>query len=358
MTKKENSSFSYIPTLDGWRAIAVLLVIYSHSKMLFASGEFFENDFLYKFSDFGLKGVDIFFAISGYLICSRLVHEEKIFGKISLKSFYLRRFFRLFPASVFYLLIVFLIGNFNLIEVKTIEFISCLSFWRNYIDLPVNFSATGHFWSLSVEEHFYLLFPVTLLFIKRNRTPTYLFFIFLISLWRKFDMAYSPLSFIDESLKYHPFHTIPRLDGLLWGCLFTTMREEGRMSISWLNNKWTIPLTLMTIFTIRYEFPLKHALLPLVLISLVYSTVNDQKGIFSKFLETPILRFLGKISFSLYLWQQLFIFKASVNHGSLFAQIAGSKFSWLLILLASALCYYLIERPIRKIGYRKYAENS
>src|SRR5438270_13567618 len=89
---------SYIPTLDGWRTIAVLMVIGFHGTP--------ESAPWFSIFNYGHHGVNIFFGISGFLICSRLLDEEARFGRISLKRFYLRRAFRILPPAFLYILFI------------------------------------------------------------------------------------------------------------------------------------------------------------------------------------------------------------------------------------------------------------
>ncbi len=99
---------SYLPTLDGWRAIAILLVMSDHVKALQPG----RSSPAYV-PGLGRFGVEIFFAISGLLICSRLLDEEEKTGKIGLKPFYIRRFFRIQPAALLYLLAVLVLTSFT-----------------------------------------------------------------------------------------------------------------------------------------------------------------------------------------------------------------------------------------------------
>lgn len=88
----------YLPTLDGWRAIAILGVMVAHGTAAsFGAGGAFANASLYALSRYGAMGVDVFFGISGFLICSRLIAEHRARGRINLKGFYIRRFFRIPP---------------------------------------------------------------------------------------------------------------------------------------------------------------------------------------------------------------------------------------------------------------------
>jgi peptidoglycan/LPS O-acetylase OafA/YrhL len=90
----------YIPTLDGWRAVAIIAVLINHDMSWLPTSQIHK---------FGRPGVDLFFSLSGILICTRLLEEEQISGKISLRNFYIRRIFRIQPAALVYLACVSLL---------------------------------------------------------------------------------------------------------------------------------------------------------------------------------------------------------------------------------------------------------
>ena len=104
---------TYIPTLDGWRALSIGLVILHHSQVQCTVPIL--GPLLQSLANFGEVGVELFFAISGLLICSRLLDEESRFGQISVKGFYVRRFFRILPAAIFYLPVIAILAAFHVI---------------------------------------------------------------------------------------------------------------------------------------------------------------------------------------------------------------------------------------------------
>jgi peptidoglycan/LPS O-acetylase OafA/YrhL len=123
----------YIPTLDGWRALAITGVFLSHSRDMFfpwighsASSMLVGNQVQ------GFFGVDIFFAISGLLICSRLLDEEKRFGHISLRGFYVRRAFRILPPAILYLGVIAVLSLIGFFVTSKLDWLSSLFFFRNY----------------------------------------------------------------------------------------------------------------------------------------------------------------------------------------------------------------------------------
>ena len=161
----------YRPEIDGLRALAIFFVISYHSKLNFNGNFFFEGGFL---------GVDIFFVISGYLIGKILLNEFERFGTINLKNFYEKRFRRIFPALLFTIFITTLLSIFILIPEQLVEFsksfFASLVFYSNFFFYFISqeYGAGSslikpliHTWSLSVEEQFYILFPLTLLIIYR-----------------------------------------------------------------------------------------------------------------------------------------------------------------------------------------------
>ena len=111
-------------------------------------------------------GVDIFFALSGYLICTLLLREQERTGTINLASFYTRRAFRILPPAVLYLSVVALCAGAGWLAVEPFELPTAL-FAANFF--PDRAHYTQHFWSLSVEEHFYLVWPALLLFLGPRR---------------------------------------------------------------------------------------------------------------------------------------------------------------------------------------------
>ena len=154
----------YVPGLDGIRALAITLVLFSHSTI------FDQFTHLYAFGKVaGYAGVTVFFVLSGYLITTLLLREEERVGGISPRLFYLRRALRLFPALWLYLMVVWIIWLAGwLPNIPWYDFISSLFYFRNLVGSGYE---TGHLWTLSLEEQFYLLWPIVLIALpRRNRT--------------------------------------------------------------------------------------------------------------------------------------------------------------------------------------------
>lgn len=164
----------YLPTLDGWRAAAIIAVLLDHT-LEYSPLRCYPK--LMNFAHTGPNGVSLFFAISGFLICSRLLEEEGAFGRISLRGFYIRRACRILPPALFYLIVIAVLSVCGLIVVSPGEWFGSAFFFRNY--LPGDWISRGwggytvHYWSLAVEEHFYLLWPAALVLLGTDASSIF-----------------------------------------------------------------------------------------------------------------------------------------------------------------------------------------
>lgn len=154
-----------IPSLDGLRAISITMVLAGHA----ASGISVLRDHpLLSYTLFnGNRGVSVFFVISGFLITSLLLEEQGLTGRISLRNFYVRRAFRILPPFWVFLIGVVLFWKLGVFATQWHYLAVSFTFLRDYI---AGDWWTGHSWSLSVEEQFYLLWPATLVLIGRRKS--------------------------------------------------------------------------------------------------------------------------------------------------------------------------------------------
>jgi peptidoglycan/LPS O-acetylase OafA/YrhL len=166
---------TYNPSLDGIRGIAVILVILLHVQVFI-----YHNTPVFGWLDFsgGFLGVDIFFVLSGFLITGLLIHEYQQTKSISLKNFYLRRVLRLIPALVLLLLVTILYAAIFLAQEVARQTIMVsglailyLTNWAFAFHWVPGSDLLGHLWSLSVEEQFYLLWPVALVVLFTLKLP-------------------------------------------------------------------------------------------------------------------------------------------------------------------------------------------
>jgi len=340
---------SYMPTLDGWRAIAILSVIFYHDSVHalgFANTHFF---YLY-----GYNGVNIFFAISGILICSRLLDEEAIFGRIHLRSFYIRRAFRILPPALLYLGTIAILMKLGVILVSYRELLASIFFYRNYSRL-LGFVGgatgwyTGHFWSLALEEQFYFFLPALLFFTPRKyRAWVLAFLAFLIFIHRIFALHSRPWTLVQ-------FHTELRIDALLVPALFAVLASNARSRqiLQQTLRIWPVLLIqAICIFPFGEGTAWHVTAVTWAMPCIVLGSVLNAGGIFGVILEFSVLRYIGRISYSLYLWQQLFF----TDHFGPPGHPLGLVESWPLRLVLMFACaipsYHLLERPLARLGHK------
>jgi peptidoglycan/LPS O-acetylase OafA/YrhL len=321
-----------LPTLDGWRAVAIIMVVLSHSfttESETAGGP--ANLLLFRLGTFGVL---LFFAISGFLICTRLLVEKESTGRISLRSFYIRRVFRILPAAYVYLAAVAVLTDASWHDLAGAAFFYC-----NY--LPSESWFTGHFWSLAMEEHFYLLWPPLLASLSTER-----------ALWAAAALAVGSILFRYQSGGLIPFrYSHSRLDSFMLPCILAILlaNRQARERFAEIMSPgiWLLVLAVFGAgIAAAAAFPawrepqrvLQSAVLPV----LVATTVLRPTDFFARILSHPALEWLGRTSYSIYLWQQV-VFGFAPARGP--ARMAALPFLILLILVLAAASRRWIEEP-------------
>jgi peptidoglycan/LPS O-acetylase OafA/YrhL len=316
-----------IPSLDGVRAISITLVVLSHLvKWKHISLPFPRV--------YGTLGVRIFFVLSGFLITKLLLREHERTASISLHDFYIRRAYRIFPAAAVYLLLVAII------------------FWHqlHWYDIAAaglyvaNMQATlpwmlGHLWSLSIEEQFYLLWPFALKTWFRHKTAI------LVGVF-----AFTPV-FLTALYAFHArggiLSSLPvYADELAIGCLLAIFasripRIPGYVALVMTAAVFLVPLyaantpakTLLQLFVLQ---PLLHVSIAGVVLHVIQVPY--------RFLNWGPVAWLGKISYSLYLWQEVFCSNPSLKLGYSLA---------LLAVGCACLSYYFVEQPMLRLREKR-----
>jgi peptidoglycan/LPS O-acetylase OafA/YrhL len=355
---------SYLPTLDGWRAVAILLVLLDHGadEILAAlrgvglrpPTVLVENAWWMK-ENAGRLGVHIFFTLSGYLITSRLVAEAKQ-GHVSLKAFYLRRLFRIQPAAITYLLVVGLLAQAGVLPRSPASWKSALLCYANLLPLPSWGWYTGHFWSLSIEEHFYLIWPVLFLLLgDRRRLAGALVLTVALSLWRAVAIKLQITMTAAWTVR-----TDMQAEYLMWGCLLALWQATPRWGpvLERLTGPVPCALGLMVMATaglpatdnwVAQHFLRSAGAAATALVLVVTST--HATSWFGRCLELRPLKWLGRRSYSLYLWQELF-FVWEVQRAPAMGRLQSLPWSVSCALAAAAASYCLIERPMIRLGQR------
>jgi peptidoglycan/LPS O-acetylase OafA/YrhL len=339
---------NYLPVLDGLRGLAILVVVISH----YGFGKLIPGGF----------GVTLFFFISGFLITRLLIAEWAKTGRVDLTGFYLRRLFRLYPALLF---MVALAVAFTLAAgcgMLTGDLLSTLFYYRNYYmlfgDSPASHQCRHVFditWSLAIEEHFYLFFP--LLFMACWRWPRVLISVMLLSIvavagWRLYLIDMYGLTDLTLYRIYHLTDT--RLDAIMSGCLVSVLVNQDRAGY-WLTRS-TQPVVVVSALAIllftflfrdgafreSWRYSLQGLSLSVLIPAIVYNRTYDQ---LMQYLCAPWLVLVGKLSYSLYLFHWLGVCVAE--------QLIGTERLtpvWLAVavplgLVLSILSYQYIEKP-------------
>jgi peptidoglycan/LPS O-acetylase OafA/YrhL len=343
----------YIPTLDGWRGLSVICVVLYHGR-----DAFFRSDpLLMRLFMHGDTGVDIFFAISGFLICGLLLNEYERDGSISLRRFYIRRSFRILPAYYAAIAGITALALFGVIRINYSDLPSCVFFYRNYRLLGPDQAGgffTAHFWSLAIEEHFYLIWPALLIAVKPKRAgKVALLLAVAVAAWRTCEAHFQWFStiLIPSNLLAR---TDAKADALLWGCLaaiyFPTIKgyvERVRFNQLWL------PILMMLLavqkFHVLGEVVWQSILIP----ALVLSTVLQPSSLLGRFLAWRPMCWVGALSYSLYLWQEIFLPQfADQRAAGVFQHLQKAPFNLVAILACACLSRYLIELPMVRLGHR------
>ena len=344
----------YIPTLDGWRAVAISAVLLDH-----LGADLWKNSHpqLFAFTRTGPNGVSLFFAVSGFLICSRLIEEEMLLGSIDLKGFYIRRACRILPAAFLYLAVISIVGILGYLIVTRLELLSCVFFFRNYFSAEWIDRGWGgytvHYWSLAVEEHFYLFWPAVMAWAGRRRARYVAGGLaVVVALWRWFDYRHDWIGRLIPGLLF-PTRTDVRLDGLLLGCLAALLLADEHFRSS-LNRRYVQVVWYMSAFAyVSSQLILRQHLYGIwesaFLATLVAGTVLNPERLPGRLLEISPLKWVGRLSYSLYLWQQLFLVAGALYPVSF---LQRTPLNVILLFAMSYLSYRIVERPMIRLGHK------
>jgi peptidoglycan/LPS O-acetylase OafA/YrhL len=308
----------------------------------------------------GGQGVAVFFVISGFLITHLLLKELKREGQINLKRFYLRRTFRIFPPFYVYLLVVALLTGFRIIQIHTSSLVAAGTYTWNYLPWTEGW-ALGHCWSLALEEQFYLLWPACMVFFGRKNSL-------------RIATGFVILSPASRIVTYYAWpqmrghlgmmlHT--HLDTIMTGCLLALMidmdiwRGFRRIAlhpaspIAALIFLMAVDIPASLRWRGNYTLTAGFSLENFAIAVLVLYVVFRHESPVGKLLNLKWVRHLGTISYSLYLWQQLFT--------GPYTHIVPLNIA--LILLCAEASYFLVERPsfkardfIERIAFLKTAQ--
>jgi peptidoglycan/LPS O-acetylase OafA/YrhL len=337
---------NYIPTLDGWRAIAILLVIGAHCTPALLHSNSLGRKLAGFFTHAGY-GVDVFFAISGYLIGTLLLKEKQANGRISLAKFYTRRVFRILPPILVYLATICILHRLNILPIlSTSEVIAVLLFFRNY---AAGGWYTGHLWSLAIEEQFYMVIPCLLSMLRwRLALITATTLAILSAIVRAVE--YGRYMFFIDTMQ---FRTENRIDALMCGVILALLLQNEEIR-EWMNRRLSLVTMLLLLAAtaagvlIFNGQPIRRTIISIALPLLIAHTVLHPDRFWSRWLEYSPLRWIGRMSYSIYIWQMLFL----VPNVRRLGWLQGFPQAFVFILLIAAASYYFIEKPMIRIGHR------
>ena len=337
-----------IPGLDGIRAFAILWVSITHLRF---DRTLLPGSFLQELSVEGLDGVTLFFVVSGFLITTLLLREEESTQRIGLRAYFIRRGFRILPASLTYLATLLAVLLATGTRPQWPEWIGALLFFRNLVPTNQDY-VTGHFWSLSVEEQFYFLWPpILVLTSRRLRLPLTLLLILAAPVWRYIAWknhlaAYSETGRLD--MMY---------DSILMGALLAQLQRLPRFRA--LLDSVPLPGVLLAMgcfgflaLSIRMLPPGNLGFLATTPVQLLCALVilkiliEDRCPAVNRVLEFPPVSWLGRISYSLYLWHVPFVYTWIPDFpGHILVRV-------ILSLAAAWLSYRFIEQPMLRLRQR------
>ncbi len=359
----------YVPFLDGLRCISILWVILIHLR--------FRGDRLYEFvASHGWMGVDMFFVISGYLITTILLREYQSRGRISLRNFYVRRILRIWPAYYMTLAIVAAlalagIGAHPEMVLRTIRW-PAMYLTNAYAGFNRTEScALLVSWSLSLEEQFYLLWPLLLFFGPKRALKIAIATIVAVTVWRTWlTFHIAPGMMAMRRLFYAPD---TRIDVILYGCVlaFILLDERRAASIGrFLKNRAT-PFILAIAFLIgvdinnRWSGHLGNSIgysvsALLMAVWIAYIATARPKAILSVLQCRPMV-YIGRISYGIYLLHEFAIEGARFLFGnptSIGGKVAFGAFVYGGAILLASVSYRYFESPFLRLKQRFSARES
>ncbi len=339
-----------MPSLDGWRAIAILGVLAVHDVPIVVAGHSMRW-----LQDYGGQGVTLFFAISGILICSRIFEEEALTGRFHLKAFYVRRVFRIQPAALAYLSVIAVLTLCGAVHEYWSYWLGALFLYRNFFYTPnIAYSLhgffTGHFWTLAVEEHFYLLISLVLFFVKRRRVAVLVGLLIAVKIGQRIGAHYTSPPYVIRTYWQIHLLLVPSLVALL-----LRGPKVRAAALRWMQPGWVLILTvvLMTVAGI-YSHPRAITVLMYSFTFLVVAMMLHPRSWSTRVLELRPLRFIGRISYSIYLWHILFYSAIDLPPVSSHVLLVLSERPWKYVctLVVAVASYYLIEKPLVRMGHR------
>lgn len=350
----EKTPSNRFPSLDGWRAVGILLVMFSH---VWAADNYDQTRFYFHhLASQGDLGVRIFFVLSGFLISYLLLVEYERTGAVSLKDFYIRRVLRIFPVYFLYLFVLVLLQAAGLYHETFSSWLGVLTFTRNMTGHGQ--SATAHFWSLAVEEQFYLAWPIALVAFGLYRRPR-------LALWVLAAVALTSVasrivacedqSFLCQRI-LNDKSTIKYADSIAVGCMAAFLAIKYRFKERYGVALFYVALAALVLSAATQSMVTNAAASSvliavqalLIIVCIVLSITAKPFGVYQVLNSRPFV-ILGHVSYSLYVWHVMFLSHYMGNRPG--SAIYDWRVWWIPAVLVAVVSFYAFERPI--VGLRK-----
>ena len=348
-----------IPSLDGLRALSVLLVIVLHTLQRYKLAHHVPLTFMVLGN--GAMGVFIFFVISGYLITTLLLREREKTNTISLKSFYVRRAFRILPPLYLYILFLCVLwAGGHLPGMNRRELITSLTFTRNYVP-GVSLWAMEHFWSLCIEEQFYLIWPTILVFCVVHRRGAE---------GRQLATRIAlGVIIVEPFVRILSFHFLPHFhnpgafhmqaDGLMFGALGALQQGHARFErlYRWATSlPWLVPVLLFLVsgglgvkFENYWNLPIGMTINGFLILMWLLWLVRNPVSLSGRIFNQPVIAWIGRLSYSLYIWQTFFLHHLNIEVFGHNGWWNAFPTSWVCIFGVAVLSYYCVEQPALRL---------
>ena len=350
MVDETSAPHARIPSLDGLRAIAISAVLLGHLAGMRGFPEWTAPVLASPRLNIALLGVRAFFVISGFLITGLLTNELEHTGRIAIGRFYLRRTLRIVPAYLAYVGAVAVLVAMGAVVVAPHDFAYALTYTMNYA--PVRGWALGHLWSLALEEQFYLLWPLTLLLVGRRWGARVAAAVVCI-------VPFIRVAAMVRNQSVLTFGTMA--DALAVGCLIQLWGQRimatrlGRRIVGawWAGPALILLPTVVSVYHRRIGWLTNDAVTNIGCGLFILHCVHHPHTWLGRILNTRALAFVGVLSYSLYLWQQLVLDRDSSSWPHVF------PINLVLASAAALASYHLVERPFLRLrrrwppGYRE-----
>jgi peptidoglycan/LPS O-acetylase OafA/YrhL len=325
-----------IPTLDGWRALSIGAVLATHSLRMMVGKDVPVR------GDPEAIGVAVFFCLSGLLITTLLIGERAKTGTIDLRSFYVRRAFRILPPALLFLAVLWLLDRAGRISVTTNSFVACLTFWRWAFNGDWY---SGHFWSLSIEEDFYLVWPALLLIAATSRRSAVMAAGLIVLFWE-----WTRIDFLPKVMGFPHYWSLFILFGGLAALIAADPKWNARLRRVSGTPATLLVLAILLLSYYRTSFVPRRMVAPASISLLLLSTVLAPASLISRLLDLAPLRWVGRLSYSVYLWQQVFLVDRDSPDPFSVAGHRHPVLALLAIFGVACASRYLVEKPCINLG--------